>query len=408
MITKLAAATTVIVLSIALLPVSAWSEPSQRLYAWGAPFTNNMSHSQYFGATPISGIPGKVVQISASNSASYALTSTGEVWAWGAGEFGALGNGTVPSYQPTPVKVALPSGVVIASLPSPMPYAAGMAIDTKGNVWGWGSNYRSPLCLSTQNILTPRRLPLTHVTLATGAGWHGLYNSNGKVYACGGNKGGELGDGTTVSSTKPVLVVGLPKQPVRSLQSSWENSGALMANGAYYNWGYNAADQLGDGTTTNSDRPVLVRLQAPVAQISLGGSAANNGQTGAILTDGSFWAWGSDQYGQLGNGKLMPSSGPTGVHVPKGVTFVDINSGGATMYGVDATGAAWSWGQNNDGQRGIGIARPAAVPGRLAVELSCISSTAANTAGLRKDTPPAASLALLKSSHRGTGCEPWS
>ena len=64
-----------------------------------------------------------------------------------------------------------------------MPFAAGMAIDTKGNVWGWGSNYRSPLCLSGRNMLIPQKLPLTHVTLATGAGWHGLYYSDGKVYA---------------------------------------------------------------------------------------------------------------------------------------------------------------------------------------------------------------------------------
>ena len=182
-----------------------------------------------------------------------------------------------------------------------------------------------------------------------------------------------------------------------------------MANGSYYDWGYNAADQLGNGTTTNSDAPVLVRLRAPIAQISQGGSAANNGQTGAILTDGSFWAWGSDQFGQLGNGKMMPNSGPTPVHVPHGVIFVDINSGGATMYGIDTTGTAWSWGQNNDGQRGIGIARPVAVPGRLGVELSCVSSTAANAAGLLKATPPsAASVSSDESSHRGTGCEPWS
>ena len=405
---KILAATTLVAISIVLLPVSAWCSAGQRLYAWGEPWSNKLSGFRYRGVTPISGIPGKIVQISTSNAATYALTSTGEVWAWGAGEFGALGNGSAPSYQPTPVKVTFPKGVKIASLPSPMPFAAGMAIDTNGEVWGWGSNYRSPLCLSTHNMLTPHKLPLTHVTLATGAGWHGLYYSNGKVYACGGNTGGELGNGTTVSSTRPVLVLGLPKQPVRSLQSSWENSGALMADGSYYDWGYNAADQLGNEATTNSDTPVLVRLPAPIAQVSLGGSDAENGQTGAILTNGSFWAWGSDQIGQLGNGRLMRSSGPTRVHVPHGVNFVDISSGGATMYGVDTSGTAWSWGQNNDGERGIGTVQ-ASVPERLDVKLSCISSTAANAAGLLNATPrSAASLASLKLSHRGTGCEPWS
>ena len=66
---KLSIGTTLIVLSMAFLPVSAWSAPSQRLYAWGEPWSNKMSFSQYFGATPVSDVPGKVVQISTSNAA---------------------------------------------------------------------------------------------------------------------------------------------------------------------------------------------------------------------------------------------------------------------------------------------------------------------------------------------------
>ena len=143
-----------------------------------------------------------------------------------------------------------------------------------------------------------------------------LYLSDGKLYACGANSSGELGDGTMISSANPMPVVGLPDESIRSIGSSWENSGAVMADGSYFDWGYNHADQLGNGTTVNSDIPVRVRLPAKIQQLSLGGSAPGNGQTVAILANGSLWAWGQNQYGQLGNGDVSSSSGPIEVDVP--------------------------------------------------------------------------------------------
>jgi alpha-tubulin suppressor-like RCC1 family protein len=157
-----------------------------------------------------------------------------------------------------------------------------------------------------------------------------------------------------------------------------------MADGSYYDWGYNHADQLGNGTTTNSDIPVRVRLPAKVRQLSLGGSAPENGQTVAILTNGSVWAWGQDQSGELGDGKTSSSSGPTEVDVPAGESFVSVISGGATMYGIDSSGAVWVWGQNNVGQFGFGALTMSDRPVEAGISLNCISSTAANVAGLRE------------------------
>jgi alpha-tubulin suppressor-like RCC1 family protein len=372
----------VVAFGIGILPSTASSAPAQRLVNWGYAWGDPASNHQYSGPTTVNGVPGTVVQISTSNAASYALTLTGQVWAWGAGSVGEMGNGTAPADSVNPVLVQFPAGVSIASLPSPMPFNSGMAIDTNGHVWGWGSNVESAFCVEGGNFLFPKQIPLPDVTMASGAGGHALYISNGTLYACGDNASGELGDGTTASSVHPSKVIGLPDQPISSVQSSWEDSGVLLANGSYYDWGYNAADQLGNGTTINSPSPLLVHLPAAVSQVSLGGSAPGNGQTAVELAGGAIWAWGSDNFGQLGIGKSEPNSGPIAVDVPRGVTFVQLSSGGATVYAIDRTGEVWSWGENDTRELGVGTAPESTLPISVGIDLSYVSSTAANVAGL--------------------------
>jgi Regulator of chromosome condensation (RCC1) repeat len=148
--------------STVLSPANAWGAQAPRVYNWGDPW-GDPSGLQYYGTTAVQGVPGTIVQISTSNSASYALTKSGDVWAWGVGRGGAFGNGTQPRSATTPVKVQFPAGVKIASLPSPMPFDTGMAIDSKGDVWGWGANVSSSLCVHGYNLLYPVKLPLEHV-----------------------------------------------------------------------------------------------------------------------------------------------------------------------------------------------------------------------------------------------------
>jgi hypothetical protein len=179
-------------------------------------------------------------------------------------------------------------------------------------------------------------------------------------------------------------VVGLPAVGVKALTSSWMGSGALMDDGSYYDWGYNATGQLGNGTTTNSAVPVHVPLPAPVAQASMGGSTAANGQTIVLLTNGDVWTWGNGAFGQMGNGTTVSSLSPIQVTPHGGARWVFVNSGGYASYAIDATGTLWSWGRNDAGQLGTGR-RPAATatPIHVGVTMTQVSSTADNVAGLR-------------------------
>ncbi len=335
--------------------------------------------------TPVAGISGDVVQIATSNSDGYALTSTGTVWAWGVANYGELGDGSTRPYDTRAVEVAFPPGVKIVTLANPMPFDGALAIDSNGHAWGWGLNVDGDLCLSGQTELRPSQLPLSDVTLATGALTHSLFDSNGRVYACGSGQNGALGNGSTNSSPTPTAVIGLPSTArVTALTSSWGGAGALLSNGAYYNWGYNAAGQLGNNSTANSAVPVHVELPAGVRQVSQGGSGATNGQTVAILANGSVWAWGNNKRGQLGNGGTGNAHVPIPVDVPAGVTFAQVNSGGYSCYGIDRSDRLWAWGGNDNGQLGTGSGvRIETRPVSVGIRLAQVSSTASNVAALQ-------------------------
>lgn len=335
--------------------------------------------------TAVAGISGSIVQVATSNSDGYALTSQGAVWAWGVNAYGELGSGRTSPFDTRAVKVQFPSGTRIVTLANPMPFDGALAIDSHDHVWGWGLNVGSDLCLSGTEELRPVRLGLSDVTLATGALTHSLFDSHGRVYACGSAAYGALGNGATNSDPTPTPVVGLPSTAqVTVLTSSWGDAGALLDNGTYYDWGYNNAGQLGNGSTVDSGVPVRVALPAPVRQVFQGGSGAMNGQTLAILTNGSVWAWGNNRKGQLGNGTKASSDVPAPVDVPKGVTFVKVNSGGYANYAIDRSGRLWAWGGNQNGQLGTSAgARNETLPVDVGIHLTQVSSTANNVAALR-------------------------
>lgn len=334
--------------------------------------------------TIVAGITGKVVQIATSNSDGYALTASGTVWAWGVASYGELGNGTTPPYSTRAVRVRFPAGVRIRRLANPMPFDGALAIDTHGHAWGWGLDAYGDLCLTPLILTRPAELPLSGVSLATGARTHSLLDVRGTVVACGNGQDGVLGTGSTTNSSTPVRVVGLPPRAhVTALTSSWEGSGALLSDGAYYDWGYNAAGQLGDGSTSDRATPVHVRLPAAVRQVFQGGSGPTNGQTIALLSNGTLWTWGDGRRGQLGDGTRASASRPVRVRTPHGIRFVTVNSGGYSTYAIDSTGRLWDWGGNQNGQLGTGgDGRGTDRPHETAIHLTQISSTASNVAGL--------------------------
>jgi alpha-tubulin suppressor-like RCC1 family protein len=359
-----------------------FTAPSRTVQHWGTFFGGaNTLKPEDMTTSPVSvSLPGPVAEVATSNSTEYALLTNGRVYAWGLGNAGQLGDGATTNSFTKPVRVRFPARVRIASLPiDVMPFDTGLAVDTKGHVWGWGDNQGGELCLGNHNQhLTPVRLPFSHVTAVAGAFDHALYHARGQVWACGLNSLGELGDGTTKPSSVPVKVKGLGRRAhVVFLVAAFANSGALLADGKYLDWGTNGQGQLGTGTPRKrSDVPVTVPLPARVQQVTQGGSVPGNGQTLVLLTNGDLYAWGADGQGQFGDEKTAAQPSPELITPPSGVTYQALATSGGTSYGISTTGDVYAWGGGKEGQIGNGTTESSFTPVKVASDATAISATA--------------------------------
>ncbi len=358
---------------------------------WGSFFGNGMANNDEVSSPTSIDLPGPVVQVATSNSTQYALLSDGSVYAWGLGGDGELGDGATADSFTTPVQVQFPVGVKIASLPTDaMPYNTGLAVDASGHVWGWGDDSAGQLCKGTSaKFLTPVEVPLADVTAVAGAGDHALYDSGGTLFACGGNQNGDLGIGSTTPSTTPVEVKALAGRHIKVLVASYHDSGALLADGNYFDWGYDGQGQLGDRNMgVSSSVPVRVDLPFAVTQVVQGGSYSTNGSTLVMLSDGSLRSWGDDQSGQLGDGLTTNQDRPITFAPPTGVTYAFLASGADTSYAISTTGDLYSWGSNSNGQIGNGTTHSELTPVVVESGASSISSTALDVAtGLDASSP---------------------
>jgi alpha-tubulin suppressor-like RCC1 family protein len=329
-------------------------------------------------------LPGTVAEVGSNNGAEYALLTNGALYAWGFGAHGELGDGST-SDSATPVQVKFPAGVTIASVPTDaMPWDTAFAIDTTGHAWGWGANAGGELCLgNVTSYDTPVELTrLSDVTAMAGAAQHATYDAGGTLYSCGVNYDGQLGDGGTTPSHVPVKVQGLSGASVTALVTGFANVGALLSNGQYYDWGFDGAGQLGNGTVgKTSDVPVKVTLPAAVTQVVQGGNGLGDGQSMVLLSNGSVYAWGANGAGQLGTGNLLAKSSPVQISPPSGVTYEALASAGDTSLAVSTTGDVYAWGSNSAGEFGNGTKTNSKLPVKVySGASSMISATSTDVA----------------------------
>ena len=101
---------------------------------------------------------------------------------------------------------------------------------------------------------------------------------------------------------------------MRSVSAGFEHSLAVTTKGKVLAWGSNSFGQLGDGTTTSSDMPVRVRLPQGTRASAV---AAGDTFSLVLTSKGKVLAWGRNSNGQLGNGSTRNSDAPVRTRLPR-------------------------------------------------------------------------------------------
>eukprot|EP01006_Ploeotia_vitrea_P016480 TRINITY_DN47168_c0_g1_i1.p1 TRINITY_DN47168_c0_g1~~TRINITY_DN47168_c0_g1_i1.p1 ORF type:complete len:408 (+),score=34.60 TRINITY_DN47168_c0_g1_i1:21-1244(+) len=181
--------------------------------------------------------------------------------------------------------------------------------------------------------------------------------SSVSVWSWGEDRCGELGQGFTdeVLDCPPTPIATFDNPEVMGIPTAVEagaHSVLLCSDGTVWSWGHGGCGQLGHGCCEDVSTPKLVNKLPKVTAIALG---HGGGYTLALSEGGLVYSWGNNYSGQLGNG-LSRQIVDTPTEIPKvwDTAFQSLVAGGLHAFALDKEAQLWSWGENSDGQLGLG------------------------------------------------------
>ena len=323
--------------------------------------------------------------IAAGYAHTCALTTTGQAYCWGWNQYGQLGNNSTANSL-TPAAVQMPAGVSFQSIAAGSAHTC--ALTAGGKAYCWGVNSQGRL---GNNSTADSRIPAA-VQMPAGVSFQSItadithtcaLTTTGQAYCWGWNQYGQLGNNSTANSLTPAAVQMPAGVSFQSIAAGYAHTCALTTTGQAYCWGWNQYGQLGNNSTANSLTPAAVQMPAGVSFQSI---AADNYHTCALTTTGQAYCWGWNQYGQLGNNSTANSLTPVAVQMPAGVSFQSIAAGITHTCALTTTGKAYCWGQGDGdrlGNNSIASSRiPAAVQMPAGISFQSIAAGSAHTCAL--------------------------
>jgi alpha-tubulin suppressor-like RCC1 family protein len=312
------------------------------VWAWG-----NNSYRQLgdgtsqnsFAPVRVRGLPAGIVQVAAGLNHAAAVASDGSVWTWGDNGFGELGYAT-PGGLPAGIATRVPGVTDVKQVAAGSNFTVALRAD--GEVWTWGRGDFGQLGDGTH--VTGRTTParnravygMTQISVGNN---YALALRPGSVWAWGANFMGQLGNGSTVVDSATPVIVDRHTQNATRIVAGADHAFAVDPEGSLWAWGNNTFGALGIGVIDNPNGPFGHGRNAPV-QVPLTGVtllAAGAEESLALRSDGTLLAWGMDLFGLLGNGTQNNGNvaAPTPVTAVSGVTQMAI---GATTVLVIVSG----------------------------------------------------------------------
>ena len=315
-------------------------------YCWGLNSSGQLGDGTTTNRRVPTPVAGGLTFTSISAGAGHAcgVVSGGTVYCWGSNTNGQLGDGTTTGHL-TPAPVS--GGTSFTAVHAGAGFTCGLS--TAGQAFCWGNNGAGNLGDgSTSQRLVPTAVAggLTFLQLRLFADNHVCaLTTAGDVYCWGYNFDGAVGDGTTTNRSVPTLVLG--GRTYQAVASAHYHSCALDVAGAAWCWGDNNAGQIGDGGAP-TDRLAPVQVQGGHTFTALSGGGAH---TCGLTAGGQVYCWGVNGSGQLGNGTTTGSQAPVLV---SGAGFTAISTGETHTCGLSGSGAR-CWGDNSNAQIGDGL-----------------------------------------------------
>ena len=328
----------------------------ETLYCWGqndyGQIAKTVVSANTVNATPqlVSGIPGRVTQVSIGAKFTCAVNSLSNLYCWGKNASGQLGNNSTTSTTSPESVTTLSRNVKSVSAGN----NSTCALTLDGKVYCWGDGLNGKLGNgSTNSSLIPIQVTgmSSGATQISASDDHVCAIQSGGVKCWGNGLTGALGNGLANESYIPVAVSGLTSG-VTKITSGYQQSCALKGSTTYC-WGYNQYGTIGDGTTSQRNTPVsLSGLATALKDINLG-----HGTACGINTSNGLVCWGRNTDWQVGNNSATNDIQVTPSAV-KGLTklITSVVSTTGHSCAIAQYGRMFCWGDNTYGQIGNGEA----------------------------------------------------
>ncbi len=321
-------------------------DESGNLWSWGLNNNGQLGNGGEVDVNnPVQIKPGtKFTQVSAGNLFCLALDEDGNIWSFGTNGVGQLGvDGITKSNEP--VKIASETTFKSISAGS----SHGLAIDINNNLWSWGLNSNGQLGNGTNdNSNTPVQImsDINFTEITAGYNSSAAISTTGALYTWGENSEGQLGDGTNEASSTPKNIETSKTYTKVQMSKGGNYTLAIDTEGKLYAWGNNQYGQLGNETFENSNTPIAIMEDKQIKEITLGYN-----HTLAIDTEGKLYAWGANGEGKLGTGNEILTNTP--VQISEDKTFKKVSAGWNHTVAIEENGSLYVWGGNESGELGI-------------------------------------------------------